>query len=113
VIGDEENKVDITPWLRRTGWPKFFAGQDMKALVAGTQLDKTDPFVARVWDLVVSLLAEKCLDSIRDCYNRDWTVILHWLESTNASAESPTPFARDYAKGTITKYAKTWVRVRS
>ena len=29
VIGDEENKVNLTPWLRRTGWPKFFAGQDM------------------------------------------------------------------------------------
>jgi hypothetical protein len=108
VIGLEENKIDITPWLRRTGWPKFFAGKDMKVLVAGTLRDKTDPFVVRVWVLVFSLLSEKCLDGVRDCYARDWTVILQWLESTNASAESPTPFSRDYAKGTITKYAKTW-----
>jgi len=41
VIGNEENKVDMTPWLRRTGWPKFFAGQDMKVLMEGTQRDKT------------------------------------------------------------------------
>jgi hypothetical protein len=36
VIANEENKVDITPWLRRNGWPKYFAGKDMKVLVEGT-----------------------------------------------------------------------------
>lgn len=108
MIGNEENKVDLTPWLRRTGWPKFFAGQDMKVLVEGTQCDKTNPFVVRVWDSVVSLLSQKCLDGVKDCYDRDWTVILQWLDSTKASAESSTPFSRDYGKGTPIKYAKQW-----
>ena len=108
MIGDEENKVDMTPWLRRTGWPKYFAGQDMKVLVEGIRLDKTNQFVVRVWDLVVSLLSQKCLDGVKDCYNRDWTVILQWLDSTKTSAESSTPFSRDYSKGTPSKYAKQW-----
>ena len=108
VIGGEENKVDMTPWLHRTGWPKYFAGQDTKVLVEGTRLDKTNQFVVRVWDLVVSLLSQKCLDSVKDCYNRDWTVILQWLDSTKTSAESSTSFSRDYSKGTRSKYAKQW-----
>ena len=108
MIGDEENKVDLTPWLRRTGWPKFFAGQDMKVLGEGTQRDKTNPFVVRVWDLVVSLLSQKCLEGVKDCYHRDWTVILQCLDSKKASAESSTPFSRDYGKRTPSKYAKQW-----
>ena len=108
VIGENENKVDLTPWLRHTGWPKYFAGQDMKVLVEGTQRGTTDPFVTRVWNLVVSLLTKRCLDGVKDCYSRDWAVILQWLESTNASAEASAPFSRDYAKGTPTKYAKRW-----
>ena len=108
VIGDNENKIDLIPWLRRTGWPKYFAGQDMKVLVEGTQRGIIDPFVIRVWNLVVSLLTKRCLDGVKDCYSRDWAVILQWLESTNVSAEAPAPFSRDYSKGTPPKYAKRW-----
>src|SRR5436189_4212289 len=35
IMEEVENKVDQTPWIRRTHWPKMFVGHDMKVLVKG------------------------------------------------------------------------------
>ena len=59
IMDEVENKVDQTPWIRRTRWPKMFVGRDMKVLVDGTQEPKKDSLLEIVWMPVMRVLKKR------------------------------------------------------
>ena len=60
-MGEIENKVDQTPWIRRTRWPKIFVGLDMKLLTDGIQPPKEDVFLEAIWNSTIRVLKKRCM----------------------------------------------------
>jgi hypothetical protein len=71
------NKVDQTPWLRRTGWVKMFVGQDMKILVQGIQRPREDAFLELIWSIIIQVVKERCMKSVVDCNQCGWSKLLY------------------------------------
>ena len=112
IIEIEQNKVDNTPWLRRTLWPRMFAGEDMKKLVTGISKPRTDERVVRcAWDSVIRLICIRCMDGVKDCSTRGWMKLLFWLNSTDVTKGNSKPFSQHYERDTVKRYAMYWAQL--
>ena len=105
------HKVDNTPWLRKTGWPKMFAGQDMGTLHALTQLAASNSELEMIATSVVRVITVRCMESIHDLNERNWTLIPFWLNSYDVSKAHEKPFSEHIETKTVEKYAKLWARL--
>ena len=57
MVDQEQNMVDKTPWMRRTGWAKEFAGRDMAAVGKRSQKPtKDEQELHSVWQSVHRVL---------------------------------------------------------
>ena len=108
IMKGVENKVDQTPWIRRTRWPKMFVGRDMKVLVDGTQEPKKDAFLERVWTSVLWVLNKRCMQGIKDCNERGWRKLLFWLASVDATKPQQGPFSETFDSVTLRDYSRIW-----
>jgi len=102
---------ELSPWLRRINWMTRFDEKDMKVLhdlLTESKRNGSDPDrLWPVWKSVVRVI-EECWESARDCSNRDWKLILHWLTSASKTEHNLTPFSI-YTERSIRKtYAEYW-----
>jgi len=112
VLETEQHKVDNTPWLRRTLWPRMFTGKDMKELVSGISKPRTeDVILTRAWDSVMRVICIRGMDGVKDCSTRGWTKLLHWLNSTDVRKSHSKPFSQHYEDGTPKRYATYWAQL--
>ena len=103
-----DNKVDQTPWIRTTRWPKMFVGRDMKALVEGIKAPKEDAFLETIWRSVLRILKERCMHGIVDCNERGWRKLLFWLASVDATKPEKKPFSEYFDAATLKDYSHIW-----
>src|SRR5438046_105961 len=108
IMEEVENKVDQTPWIRRTRWPKIFVGRDMKILANGTQEPKKDALLEMVWTSVLRVLRKRCMQGIKDCNDRGWSKLLFWLPSVDAIKPEQKPFREIFDPHTLRDYSQTW-----
>ena len=101
-----ENKVDQTPWIRRTRWPKIFVGCDMKILVSGIQEPKKDALLKMVWTSVLRVLKERCMQGIKDYNERGWSKLLFWLASVDATKPQHATFSETFDHVTLRDYSR-------
>jgi hypothetical protein len=112
IIPLEQNKVDFTPWLKRTRWPLAFAGKDMKEVVLGiSKPEKNDLDLIRAWNSVIRLISVRCMDGVQDCLQRHWEKLLFWLNSMDITKASTKPFSQHYEDDTVNKYATLWAQL--
>jgi len=104
--------VDLTPWLRRTGWPTQFAGREMDILVgkAGTPT-KGEKELLLVCKSVERLIVKRCGNGVLDCVLRNWSLILFWLSSSMTGISHKKPFRTVYQSDTIPRYMRLWQRL--
>src|SRR5271169_3424092 len=101
IMEEVENKVDETPWTRRTRWTKMFVGRDMKALIEATQSPKNDALLEMVWASVLRILKERCMQGVKNCNERGWSKLLFWLASIDATKPQQTPFSETFDPVTL------------
>ena len=113
-IHDKKIPQELTPWLRRTGWVQRFDNMDMKVLhdllePPKPKLESQNPGdkLHLVWDSVVRVI-EKCWMGVRDVENRNWRLILYWLNSAEKDAQSQSPFKIHMEKKTRAAYGVYW-----
>jgi hypothetical protein len=111
MVSRSHGKVDLTPWMQRTGWQRMFAGRDMQLLASFShQPSQTEREFIILWESVGEML-QRCGEGIKDCVERNWTVTLFWLNSPKPQEPSSKPFRVAYHKSTLEKYAHTWARM--
>src|SRR5579859_5576346 len=60
-----------------------------------------------VWQSMHRLL-NKCVSSITDCRERNWSLIPFWLNSSEATKADNRPFRMDKDKSTVQRYMGYW-----
>ena len=66
-VADSQNSVTLTPWLRRTGWPRMFKGRDMEELVNLARLpEKAEVQLKAVCESVARVIKD-CTVGVMDC----------------------------------------------
>jgi len=112
IVDTEQHKVDNTPWLRRTLWPRMFSGKDMKEMVVGISKPKTDEIIlSRAWNSALRLICVRGMNGVADCSTRGWMKLLFWLNSTDPTKAKSSPFQLHYDKDTLKTYATYWAQV--
>ena len=112
VVDTEQHKVDNTPWLRRTLWPKMFSGKDMKELVVGISKPRTDEVsLLRAWNSALRMISVRGMDGVKDCSTRGWMKLLFWLNSTDVTKANSKPFSQHYEKDTLKRYSTYWAQL--
>jgi hypothetical protein len=102
--------VDKSPWMRRTGWLREFAGKDMNVIVGKSKKPtKEEPGLQVVWRSVMRLIND-CVDGVKDCDERNWRLIGFWLNSPELEEVDGKPFSVDHDQSTVRRYAKYWGR---
>src|SRR5271154_7367921 len=95
-IHDRNIPQELNPWLGRTGWIERFDGKDMKVLHDLLEQPKSNPQsledkLRLVWNSVARLI-EKCWMGVRDLANRNWRLVLYWLNSAKKDEQNQSPF---------------------
>jgi hypothetical protein len=111
-IHDRNILQELSPWLRRTDWMTRFDGKDMKVLHDLLTEPKRNPRnpddrLYLIWESVARVIGQ-CWESVRDCSNRDWKLILHWLASASKTEHNPTPFSIHMERSTRKVYIEYW-----
>ena len=102
------SNIILTPWLRRTGWTKTFEGKNMKDLIDLRRKPEIgEPGLLLIWN-AIGRIVQKCFDGVKDCWSRNWGLILFWLVSTQRSEDSSKPFRMHFKDSTISRYASYW-----
>ena len=91
-MADSQNLVTLTPWLRRTGWPRTFKGRDMEVLVNLARLPKKAEVQLKVVCDSIARVIKDCTLGMMDCEDRNWNLISFWL----ASPEKGKPELRSF-----------------
>jgi hypothetical protein len=60
-----------------------------------------------VWAGVKRVIT-KCFNSVKDCSDRQWTLVMFWLSSASKSEPSNTPFSIYLESSTIDRYTRYW-----
>ena len=110
-IHDRNILQELSPWLRRTNWMTRFDGKNMKVLhdlLTEPKRNPQNPDKLRlVWESVDRVI-DRCWEGAKDCSNRDWKLILHWLASANKTEHNSTPFSIHMERSTRKGYIKYW-----
>jgi len=107
-VADSQNLVTLTPWLRRTGWPRMFEGRDMKDLANLVRVpDKAEVQLKAVCESVARVI-KNCTFGVMDCDDRNWNLILFWLASPEQGKADSRPFRTYFKDNTINLYTSYW-----
>jgi hypothetical protein len=99
--------------MRKTRWARKFAGQDLRAIAALSEMPvKDEPLLKRVCESVDRVLSW-CKSSISQWHNNkeDRDLVLSWLNSPQKEKFNPEPFSTYYEKSTHEKYSGYWKRL--
>ena len=108
---DEDRlKLDNTPWLRKSGWHRRFAGKDLLAIADFGNKPTKDEGTLRVICESVDRVFARCKDNVADCQADGWDLLLSWLKSSKKDDYAPDPFSVYYEKSTHEKYVDYWKR---
>lgn len=103
--------ITESPWLRRTGWSRTFAGRRMDVLIDASQKPKGgEKNLQRISESVRRVIL-KCLDGVRNCTERNWMLIGFWLGSPMRNKPESKPFRLQYQQGTLDRYIQYWQRL--
>jgi len=98
---EETNIVAKTPWLTRTGWEKTFLRKDMKSLLKLTEKpEEHEEELRQVWNSV-SRMMESCWKGVENISDRNWDLILFWLNSAHPDKANTKPFRLDKRDNTV------------
>jgi hypothetical protein len=79
IVDIDQHMVDKSPWMRRTGWLREFAGKDMVTIVKKSwKPTKDEAWLQLIWKSVGRVL-DTCVDGVTDCTERNWRLISFWL----------------------------------
>jgi hypothetical protein len=108
-VQDKNILQEMTPWLRRTRWVKRFQGKDMKILneLCIEPTLGTEDGLDKVWKSVARVVA-RCFESVKDCSEREWNLILFWLASAHKKEPNNTPFSIYMDCKTKERYTRYW-----
>jgi hypothetical protein len=111
-IHDRNIPQELSPWLRRTNWMTRFNGKDMQVLHNLLRAPKgnhqnPDDKMHHVWESVARVV-NGCWESVKDCSQRDWKLILYWLASASKMEHNPTPFSVYMERTTRKRYIGYW-----
>jgi hypothetical protein len=110
-IHDRGILEELTPWMRRTGWIARFDGRNMKVLndlLSEPKRNMENQAKLRsVWESVERVM-KQCWDSVNDCWNRDWKLILYWLASDSKTEADAMPFSIYMDRKTRKRYTEYW-----
>jgi hypothetical protein len=112
IVDTEQHKVDNTPWLRRTLWPRMFSGKDMKELVGGISKPRVEEILLlRAWNSTLRLVSVRGMEGVKDCSTRGWMKLLFWLNSTDVTKANSKPFSQHYDTDTLKRYSTYWAQL--
>jgi len=112
MVQDESFLVKMTPWLRRTRWPKMFKGRNMEILVNAIRPpDDIEQGLRLIWDSVARVM-KRCIEGVNDVEDRAWDLIPFWLNSSVLNEPDSKPFRTYITDGSVKKYTKTWQQLR-
>ena len=95
IVDANQHMVDKSPWMRRTRWLREFAGKDMNAIVKKNQkLTKDEQELLVIWKSVGRLM-DRGVNGVRDCTERNRSLISFWLNSSEADKADSKPFNID------------------
>jgi hypothetical protein len=98
--------------MRHTGWLSYFVGKDIRKIaLASRPPTRDDPALFRVVSQSIDRVFESCVDVVKMCKGRRWTVILRWMHTFVKAPLDKRPFRIDYADGTHVKYTREWVKL--
>ena len=82
----------------------------MKILAEGCLKPNDDAFLSCVWKTTLKLVEDRCLNGIKDCYERSlhWKALMQWLASVDQKSASATPFSQYIERETVHRYATFW-----
>src|SRR5579871_6816194 len=64
TVRSTQDKVDLTPWMQRTGWLRMFVGRDMQSLASFSHKpSKTEPELTILWERTEAML-RRCGEGI-------------------------------------------------
>jgi hypothetical protein len=111
-VHDRNMPQELTPWLRRTGWIRRFNGKNMKVLHDLLKHTTHDNLVERnKLQLVcnsIDRVIEKCWAGVKDLEDRNWRLILYWLNSAKRDEQNQSPFRIHMDKKTRRSYGIYW-----
>ena len=107
---EDQLKLDNTPWLRKNGWPRRFAGKDLLAIASFSDKPTRDEGTLREICKSIDRVFARCKDNIADCQADGWDLLLSWLKSSKRSDYAPDPFSVYYEKCTHRRYTDYWKR---
>jgi hypothetical protein len=110
IIDKKQLLVDLTPWLRKTRWPTYFAGQDLLLIAQMNRLPTKKEGSLKIVCRSIDRVFGHCRKGILDCIDRDWQLLLYWLNGHKEGKASTRPFSSYYINKTIDKYVDYWKR---
>ena len=110
IIDKKQLLVDLTPWLRKTRWPTYFAGQDLLLIAQMNRLPTKEEGSLKIVCRSIDRIFGHCRKGILDCIDRDWQLLLYWLNGHKEGKASTRPFSSYHISKTISKYVDYWKR---
>src|SRR6266480_1781661 len=110
IIDEDQRLVDLTPWLRKTRWPIYFAGKDLVSIARMSYLPSREEESLKIVCKSIDRIFWRCTEGIQDCVSRDWELLLYWLGSYEENKASSKPFGTYYTKKTVKNYVNYWKR---
>ena len=75
VVDANQHMVDKSPWMRRTGWLREFAGKDMATIIKKSWRPmKDEAGLQLIWKSIDRVL-DTCVDGVKNCTDRNWMLI--------------------------------------
>jgi superfamily II DNA helicase RecQ len=109
-VAEDQLKSDNTPWVRRNGWLRKFAGKNILTIAEFSHKPTKDEGTLREICKSVDRVLGGCKKSIADCREDGWDLLLSWLNSSKKNDYSPEPFSTYYEKSTHNTYVDHWKR---
>ena len=101
IVDADQHMIDKSPWMRRTGWLREFAGKNMVMIVKKSWRPlKNEEALQVIWRSVGRVL-DTCVNGVVDCTNRNWRLITFWLNGSEADKADSKPFNVDNDPTTI------------
>jgi len=110
IIDEDQVLVDLTPWLRKTRWPIYFAGKDLVSIARISHLPSREEESLKIVCKSIDRIFWRCIEGIQDCVNRDWELLLYWLNGHEENKAGSKPFGTYYTKKTVKNYVNYWKR---
>ena len=110
IMSEIQGKTDRTPWLNRTRWLETFAGKDMKRLSEAVRKPGTGEKDLERLCQEVEIMIRHCIMGVQDCRQRNWLVVLCWLNGVELGKQDMQPFNTSHEASTIKRYIEIWQR---